>query len=158
MNTISINKEITAKTTGSFDRPSRYILCATGLRFHRKSAGLLYGTKRRRRRRTRRKAADLPAQKELMFSRSGRWWDEQKADGKFLVLSYELSPSFLLLKINACGEMPVSWREDRMVCGNSVLNFMRNEHWPTKSHPCDTDDLFLTGNWEITFLKLLCHR
>lgn len=57
-------------------------------------------------------AADFPAQKELMFSRSGRWRDEQKADGKFSVLSFELSPSFLLLKTNACGETPVSWRED----------------------------------------------
>ncbi len=68
----------------------------------------------RRKKRRRRAAAGLLAQKELMFSHSGRWFDVQKADGEFSVLGYEHSPSLLLCKTNECGEMPVSWRNDLM--------------------------------------------
>lgn len=52
----------------------------------------------------------LPAQKELMLFRNGRWGKEHKADEKFSVLLGALA-LFLALKTNSSGKMPVSWRE-----------------------------------------------
>jgi len=42
-----------------------------------------------------RRAADLPAQKEHIFSQKGRWRDEQKAHEKFWILTSEGFARFL---------------------------------------------------------------
>lgn len=65
-------------------------------------AGFLYSTKKKcQKRKRRRRAADLPAQKELMFSRRADGEMSKRLMENFSVLGNKLSPSFLLLS-NKC--------------------------------------------------------
>lgn len=70
---------------------------------------MVYSTEMRRMKR--RKTVDLPAQTELKFSQMADGEMSKRLNKKLRVLSYELSPTYLLLTRNACREMPVSWRE-----------------------------------------------
>ena len=127
---MTINKDCTAKMTGSFNWPCRYVRCATRVRFHRKSTVLLYGTKEN-------KGGGGRGGRVLIFQRRGSYFFLGMADGEMSKGLVENSQLFIMssrplscsLKTNACGQMPMSWREAAaLVYGKCVLTFMRHEH------------------------------
>lgn len=83
---------------------------------------------RRRRRRRWGRVADLSLQKELMFSHSGRWLDEQKSDGQPIVI-IPLSPSQNTCRAAANNTIKMKYTKDfkpvfmRPLCSRKVCSF-----------------------------------